>query len=235
MGGNDVFFNNYDRGLKDIRTRVENLVLDVHKMLNQSLASLFYQDAELAEAVIGHDDVVDEETLSIEEDTLQLMSLQQPRQKDLRTFAASLRIVRDLERIADYACDIAETTQVLAYQPYFKQLEDLPRMGQLALDMLSLAHKAVQEKDPSLAHEVHLSDDAVDSLYLALHKELMDKMRAHPEYVEQASHFSLIARHLERVADHAVNIAEMTIYMLEGDHRPFRRPPREGEAAHEKT
>ncbi|OLZ09213.1 phosphate signaling complex protein PhoU [Sulfobacillus thermosulfidooxidans] len=220
-----MFVSSYDRSLEDIIRRVNHLADDVYQMLGQALNSLYQQDKEAAQRVLDHDDYVDDETNAIEEDSLQLISLQQPRQKDLRILAASLRIVRDLERIADYSCDIAEVTEILAHSPYFKPLIDIPRLGTMTLNMLKLAAQAVNNHDIALAHDVYHQDDAVDALYIHLHDELMEAMRQHRDVVEQASYLSLVARYLERIADHAVNIAEMTVFVENGDRRPFRRSP----------
>ncbi|AUW92837.1 MAG: phosphate signaling complex protein PhoU [Sulfobacillus thermotolerans] len=220
-----MFLNSYDRSLQSIKDRVNLLGQEVSRMLEQALASLYHQDQELATWVLNHDDSIDDETNQIEEDSLQLISLQQPRQKDLRILAAGLRNVRDLERIADYSCDIAEVTHRLAIQPYFKKLDDLARMGHKALVMVNRAQEAVRLRDQDMARDVFWRDDQVDDLYRALHDEMLQVMRRNPDAIEQASNLSLVARYLERIADHAVNIAEMAVFVETGDRRPFRLLP----------
>lgn len=220
-----MFINRYDQGMHDVEQAVAGLTDDVRGMLADALTSLFTQDLDLAQRVMQHDDMVDEETARIEEEALQLISLQQPRQEDLRILIAALRNVRDLERIGDYACDIAEVALILGDHADAHPLVDLRHLGDLTLDMVQRAHQAVTEKSFDLAHEVNRCDDAVDALYLAIHRELMHIMRSRPALVEQSSYLSLVARYLERIADHAVNIAEMTIYRLVGNRRPFRKPP----------
>lgn len=217
-----AFLDRYNQAIRTTEQRVASLADAVLHMLEKSLVGLLAQDAVAAQDVIDYDDVVDDETADIEESSVELISLQQPRQEDLRVLTASLRIVRDLERIADYACDISEITQALSGEPYFKDLVDLPRMGQLAMTMLERAHEAVVTKNDTIAYEVNHRDDAVDALYVQLHQELMAVMRSRPSFVEQASGLLLVARYLERIADHAVNIAEMAIYMRDGTRRPFR-------------
>lgn len=221
-----AFLDRYNQGIQTIEQRLAGLTDAVTRMLQKSLDALARQDSGAAEEVLQYDDVIDDETAAIEEASVELISLQQPRQDDLRVLTASLRIVRDLERIADYACDIAEVTQALAATPYFKELDDLSRMGDLALTMLHRAHQGVLTKNTAVAYEVMRRDDAVDRLYVDLHHELLSIMRLKPEYVEQASNLLLVARYLERIADHGVNIAEMTVYMSTGVRRPFRRLPR---------
>jgi len=225
-----AFLDRYNQGIRMVEQRLASLTDAVVHMLEKSLQSLADQDPETAQDVLDYDDVIDDETADIEQASVELISLQQPRQEDLRVLTASLRIVRDLERIGDYACDIAEVAQTLAASAYFKELVDVPRMGQLALTMVERAHEAVMVKDSAIAYEVMKRDDAVDALYLQLYQELITVMRAQPQYVEQASGLLLVARYLERIADHAVNIAEMTVYMSDGVRQPFRRSPRPADA-----
>lgn len=226
-----VFMNSYDRSLQQIKDRVSVLGQDVSAMLEQALASLYRQDRALAAWVLEHDDPIDDETNQVEEDSLQLISLQQPRQKDLRILAAALRNVRDLERIADYSCDIAEVTEILAGAPYFKPLDDISRMGEKALAMVQLAQEAVSCRDQDMARQVFLRDDAVDDLYHALYDDMLRAMHEDSRTIEQASYLSLAVRYLERIADHAVNIAEMAVFVENGNRRPFRRTP-DGDNVH---
>lgn len=225
-----AFLDRYDQGIREVEQRVGDLADATLHMLENSLASLTRQDVAAAADVLAYDDVIDDETDGIERAALELMSFKQPTQDDLRVLAASLRIVRDLERIADYACDIAEITEILGTTPRFKPLDDLSRMGELTLTMIERAAEAVVTKSTAVAYDVSRRDDAVDALYLYLHRELMNVMKRDPALVEEASHLALVARYLERIADHAVNIAEMSIYAVSGVRRPFRRPPRPGPA-----
>jgi phosphate transport system protein len=223
MGGRRgfVWINGYDRSLHQLTERATRLILDVSQMLERSLQSLYTQNNLLAQEVLRHDDVVDDATTQIEEDSLQLISIQQPRQKDVRVLAVALRNARDWERIADYSGDIAEITEILAGQPYCISLHDMERMGTLSLDMISQAVEAVSQQDSDLARQGAARDNPVDRLYRTLHAGLMDTMRYDSRTVDQARHWSLVARYLERIADHAVNIAEMAVFMENGKHRPF--------------
>jgi phosphate transport system protein len=220
-----MLMNGYDRSLHQLKERATRLSFDVSQMLERALRSLYTQDAKLAQAVLRYDDVVDDATNQLEEDSLQLISIQQPRQKDLRVLAAALRNARDLERIADYSCDIAKVTEILADSPYFMALQDLEQMGVITMDMVAQAIQAVCTKDAELARQVAARDDFVDNLYRTIHETLMDAMRHDSRTVDQASHLSLVARYLERIADHAVNIAEMAVFVETGERRPFRYIP----------
>jgi phosphate transport system protein len=219
-----AFVNAYDRALDGVVRRTAALGREVERMLRDAMAALVRQDVDLARAIIERDDWVDDEDAGIESDVLDLISLQQPRQPDLRTLTALMRAGRDLERIADYSCDIAEVTVLLASTPYYKPLEDLPRLGELAAGMLHDAVMALETHDATRAEAVNRRDDAVDALYAALHQELVQQMQADPRVITQASQFTLVARYLERIADHAVNVAEMTVFQVRGGRgRPFHQ------------
>ncbi len=225
-----AFVDRYNQGIRTVEDRMVGLTEMVSDMLRRSLDVLWHPTPDGAQAVIDYDDVVDAETDGIEQAAIELISLQQPAQEDLRVLTAALRVVRDLERIGDYACDIAEIAQPLESAPDLKPLSNLSRMGELTRAMLRRAGEAVVSKDLQIAYEVSGRDDAVDQLYLNLHCELMDVMRRDPSRVEQAANLLLVARYLERVADHTVNLAEMTVYMVEGVRQPFRHAPHSASA-----
>jgi phosphate transport system protein len=219
-----AFVNAYDRALDRLVRRTAQLGREVERMLRDAMAALVRQDATLARAILERDDWVDDEDAGIEADVLDLISLQQPRQPDLRMLTALLRVGRDLERIADYSCDIAEVALMLAPEPYFKPLVDLPRLGALAADMVHDAVAALESRDIERAEALNRQDDRVDALYAELHQELVHRMEEHPEIIAQASQLTLVARYLERIADHAVNIAEMTVFQVRGGRgRPFHQ------------
>lgn len=215
--------NAYDRALRQIGERLLSLSDLVGRRLAEALRSLIAQDEVLAQAVIGGDEEIDALDETLEMDTIELISLQQPVDRDLRFMFAATRISRDLERIADYACDIAEVAVMLAGQgPYFKPLVDVPRMGELVQAMMRKSLRAHVEKDLAAARQMHDDDAEVDDLFRYLLAELTDYMKKGPEYVEQASNLLLVARYLERVGDHVVNISEMTIFAETGERHPFK-------------
>ena len=177
----------------------------------------------MADQVIEDDDIADDLTFDIQAHTMQLLALQQPLARDLRLIGASSRIVVDLERIGDHAVDIAKIVRTLSSQPYYKPLVDIPRLGEMARQMVTDALHAFINHDTQMAVQVARDDDAVDDLCDRLEQELMDRMRAEPELVEQATRLLLVARMLERVADHATNIVEHIYYVETGDMRPLAR------------
>ncbi len=231
------FINAYDRALLDLQKNLLQMGDYVAGQLDQALAALKTQDVKMARQVIAGDDAIDDLDHNIEMSALDLFSLQQPSGEDLRTLATVMRVSRELERISDYAVNIAEAAERLAeLGPYFKPLVDIPRMSDLARAMLRRSLQALVDRNLDLAREVVEADDAVDRLFEALYDELVGYMKRGPEYVDQASYLALVARYLERIADHAVNVAEMVVYRETGQRRAFKHrqgpqkiAPRHGE------
>lgn len=215
--------NAYDRAILELQQNLLHMGDYVADLLDEALAALKNQDVKVARQVIMGDDATDDLDYNIEMTALDLISLQQPSGEDLRTLATVMRVSRELERISDYAVNIAETAERLAeLGPYFKPLVDIPRMSDLARSMLRRSLQALVDRNLDLAREVVEADDAVDLLFEALYNELLDYMKKGPEFVDQASYLSLVARYLERIADHAVNIAERVVYRETGQRRAFK-------------
>jgi phosphate transport system protein len=227
-----AFVSAYDRALASLVRRTVDLGREVEHMLHQALIALEATDAVLAASVRERDDYVDAEDTAIEADVLELISWQQPRQRDLRRLAAILRVGRDLERIADYSCDIADSAGVLAGLPRLVPFGDLTRLGRLTRRMVHEALVTVESEDLSRAGAVNAEDEAVDRLYADVRDDLVRLMEREPRAVRPAAELLLVARYLERVGDHAVNIAETTVFTVEGRGRPFHQPatpdPHEG-------
>jgi phosphate transport system protein len=222
------YVNAYDRALIEIKTTLEQMGQLVTAQLAEAMQSFAAQDISLAQTVVDRDDTVDRRDENIEREALELISLQQPVDYDLRFLNAAMRISRELERISDYSCDIAEAVlQLQQAKPFFKPLTDLTKMAALVQTMLTKSLKAHFEKDLSTASEMDDDDWAVDEIFTALLRELVDYMKETPELVEQASAILLVARYLERIGDHVVNISEMTIFAETGERHPFKgeKPP----------
>jgi phosphate transport system protein len=206
------YSNAYDRALVQIGKVLEQMGQLVTVQLTEALQSFTTQDRQMAQTVVERDDDIDTLDENIERDALDMISLQQPVDYDLRFLNAAMRISRELERISDYGCDIAEAvTHLHQATPFFKPLTDLTRMGELVRAMLEKSLKAHFEKDLIKARELDNDDQAVDDIFTALIEELVDYMKEKSEYIEQASIILLVVRYLERIGDHVVNISEMTI------------------------
>lgn len=215
--------NAYDRAVQSLKTDILQMGKEVYRCLETALQALAEQDVSLAREVIFGDDQIDDMDYDIENKALELIALQQPSTGDLRVLSSALRLTKELERIGDYAVNIAETAEVLAAQgKYFKPLIDIGRMGVMAKSMLGKGLEAFMEGDTQKAKEVMLADDEVDELFNHLFNELLGIIKTREEHADQAMYLSLVARYLERVGDHSVNLAEMVFYMVRGDRRPFR-------------
>ncbi|GFN22476.1 MAG: phosphate signaling complex protein PhoU [Thermoanaerobacteraceae bacterium] len=225
----------YDRAILQLEQDIMRMGEHVRSSVAQAMEALVKQDVALARQVIEGDVLTDDWNYSVEEKALELISLQQPLDRDLRALATVMRVGRELERVGDYAENIAETAIRLADKgPYFKPLVDIPRMAELAQAMLHRSLEAFVARSTSTAREVIPADDEVDRLFESLYEELIEYMKKGPQFVDQASYLSLVARYLERIADHAVNIAEMVIFRETGIRRPGRILEAETRDAHDR-
>ena len=195
----------------------------VEEAIAKAVDALSRSDVAAAEEILKFDDYIDDLNVRIETNCLNLLALQQPMASDLRTIAAMLDIVIDLERIGDHACDIAQITKNVAGQPPIKPLIDIPRMAAKAREMLRLALDAFSQRDVAIAHAVPAMDDDVDRLYRAVFKELIKFMANDPRTINQGSNLILVALYLERIADHSTNICERVVYMVEGAPKKLKR------------
>jgi len=203
--------------LMDLNRQVLRMGQLVSEMVEQAVRSLAQQDTALAQQVIDRDDEVDRMLIAIEKRCLQIMALQQPMARDLRTVGSSLKVVTDLERVADHATDIAEVTLKLAGEPLIKPLIDIPRMAALAQEMLREALEAFVRQDEGAARAMIARDHEMDALYKAVFDELVEMMERDPKVVRQATYLLHVAGWLERIGDHATNLGEWIIYQLTGE------------------
>jgi len=197
----------------------------VETMVEQAVASLVDRDSRLAEEVIASDRKVDILDLEIEEDCLRLLALHQPAAKDLRFITTAMKITTDLERMADQAVNICERAIELNEEPQLKPYIDIPIMSQLSQKMMREALDAFVRRDADLARQVIPEDNKVDALKDQIFRELLTFMMEDPRTIPRAIRLILVSRHLERVADHATNIAEMVVFLVEGKN--IRHAPKE--------
>ena len=167
------------------------------------------------------DDIVDGYNLDIETKCLRLLALQQPMARDLRTIAAALKIITDIERMGDYAVDIAKTAKYVMEKPLFKPLVDIPKMAEIVQRMLRQSLEAFVNRDLDLLEKITAEDDNVDHLNRTLHDELVGFIEKDPTLASQAVRLILIARYLERIADHITNVCERVYYMETGMLKEF--------------
>lgn len=205
------------RELDQLRHELLSLFGIVEQMIGNAFQALRDRRTDLARQVIDTDQVVDEREVHIEEECLKLLALHQPVASDLRWLTMVIKINSELERMADLACNIAERAQALNLHPLFPIPDDLQTMVREASAMVRQALDAFVEADITLAQKVIAADDLVDTLNRKVIDELQAKMKESPDNVEPALHCFSAARHLERVADLAENLAEDVIFMAEGE------------------
>lgn len=208
----------FDQELVQLQQEILRMGTLVEKAVELAVQSLRDGDVQMAVQVIDDDDLVDRLEVELEERCIRLIALQQPLAGDLRIIGTVLKVITDLERVADYATNIAEITVRLAGAPLFKPLVDIPRMARMAQQMLRQSLDAFVQRDVELAEAVCRADDPVDELFSALYDELMGYINegADRQRISQAINLIFVARYLERIADHATNIGERVIYMVTG-------------------
>lgn len=206
----------FDEQLEQLERRLLEMGEFVETMLEKAGRALVTHDAKLAKEAIAADDTADDMDLEIEQHCMRLLALQQPMSRDLRTIGTVMKVIADVERIGDYSVDIAKTAIELAQTEYYKPLEDIPQMVEITRWMLRQALEALVAHDLTLVAKVIERDDEVDRLWYRIREQVEEVMQARPEVVPQAVALLLVARYLERVADHTVNIAERVAYMETG-------------------
>jgi len=184
--------------------------------LQDAIRALVERDHTLLADVVAGDSRLNDLQMAIDERCFTLIALHQPVAVDLRTIVSILKINADLERVGDLAVNIAETGQRYLAHPPVKPLVDVPRMGDLALKMLREALEAFLKGDVGRANAVLQQDDWLDELRNQVFRELLTYMLSAPRTIEPGTELILISRHLERVGDHATNIAEDVIFLVEG-------------------
>ncbi len=187
------------------------------KIINDAMEALMERDKEKAKATYEYDRLIDLKEIEIEERCIRILALYSPEATDLRFVVSVLKSIVDLERVGDLARDICETAIYLSELPPLKPYVDLPRMLKVVSDMLKDSIMALLRGDVELAKEVIDKDDIVDSFYERLFNELIEMSRQNPETADVAVRLILVVKSLERVGDHATNVAEYAIYYKTGD------------------
>src|SRR5438128_8693702 len=206
----------YDAELEELRSKLLTLGGKVEAEIAQSMRALTERDSKLAEQVVGSDREVNLLELEVDETCRRLLALRQPAASDLRLITTALKIVVDLERMGDLAVNIAERALDLNQSPPLPPVHDLTKLAQLCQSQLRAALDAFVDGDPEKAQAVIKSDDLLDALYHKLFNDLLALMMEDPRNIRRANSLLFIAKHLERLGDHATNVAEMVVYMVRG-------------------
>jgi len=205
------------REIEKLKKKILTLGAKVEESVQKAVRAIREKDADQARIIIEQDFDIDHMEVDVEEECLKILALYQPVATDLRFIVAVLKINNDLERIGDLAVNIAERAAFLATQTKIIYPLELDEMVQKTQSMLKRSLDALVNVDAGLAREVCADDDQVDAINRTMYNKVQDGIRAHPDQIEALIHFLSISRHLERIADHATNIGEDVIYMIEGE------------------
>lgn len=210
----------YDRELEDLHLELIRMGGMIEDAIDKSITALEKHDRELAKSVIANDRQVDDIDHAIEAKCLSLLLRQQPVARDLRAISTALKMVTDMERIGDQAADIADVSlRFSPDMPFFKPLEHIPLMARIASAMVRDSINAFVNCDLEASREIIKRDDEVDSLFETVKQEITAKLANSQESANQAVDFLIIAKYLERIGDHAVNICGWVIFFVTGEHK----------------
>jgi phosphate transport system protein len=206
----------FESDLRLVREKLLAMGAKVEEQIAKSMRSLTDRDSDLGEQVKEGDIEVNRLEIDIDELCRKILALRQPAASDLRLITTALKIVTDLERIGDLAVNIAERAMDLNQAPPLAAYVDLPRLAELSQEQVKKSLDAFVRADPESAEEVLAADDHLDDLFVKIFNELLAFMMEDSRNIRRATSLVSICKHLERIGDHAVNVAEMVIYMVRG-------------------
>jgi len=213
----------YEKELQDVKESLLYMGAMTEKSIERGVNSLVERDSELARQVISDDDLIDRLDVEIEEKCIRLLALRQPAARDLRFITTAIKINGHLERIGDMAANIAEKAIILNEIPQIKPYIDLPRMSELAREMIRESLDSLVREDAVLARKVKADDAVMDQMNEQIFRELLTFMMEDPRKIHASLIIMQISKNLERISDHATGIADMVIYMITGQsvrHQP---------------
>lgn len=208
---------NFENNLKQLKDMLMDMALKSENAIKDSINSLINQDLDKANEILNNDTVIDDLEHEINNKAITLIAKESPVAKDLRRIVVALKISSEVERIADNAVNIAKSTIHIGKEKHIKEIVDIPKMMDLALEMLGDSLKAFLEEDVDLARKCAQKDDKVDEMYGRLVKELMGYIEKYPDHINQITQLAFVCRYIERLADHSTNIAEHVIYLVTGE------------------
>ncbi|NRD80761.1 phosphate signaling complex protein PhoU [Bacillus sp. BRMEA1] len=208
--------SNFDSNLKQLKDLLLDMARKAEDAIKESIDALIKQDIDKAEAIINGDNVIDRLDHEINEKAIVLIAKEAPVAGDLRKIIAALKISSEVERIGDMAVNIAKSAIHIGTEKHIKEIVDIPKMMDLALDMLTDSLTAFYSEDIELAKRCAEKDDQVDEMYGKLIRELMGYIKQYPNNINQITQLSFVARYIERLADHTTNISENVIFLVTG-------------------
>ena len=206
----------YERELQEIKEGLLYLGAMIEKAIVRAIKALTDRDTELAQQVICDDNEIDRLDIEIEEKCIRVLALRQPTARDLRFITTAIKINGHLERIGDMAANIAEKVIILNEEPQMKPYIDIPRMAEIAQGMVRESLDSLVHEDVDLATKVRMNDETIDDLNDQIFRELLTYMMEDARTIHRALIISQVSKNLERIADHAVGIADMVVYMVTG-------------------
>lgn len=206
----------FQNELKEIEDDVVAMENRVVKAIDRAIEALKERDLTLAHQIIAEDAEIDKQRFSIEEKCIGLIAAQQPIASDLRILVGVLNIIIELERIGDYADGIAKIVIMIGDEPPLKPLIDIPRMGEITIDMINKSIQSFATRDVELAMRVVSMDGVLDGLYDQVFRELLTFMMVDPKTTNRATRLIWVAHNLERAADRATNICERVVFTVTG-------------------
>jgi phosphate transport system protein len=204
-----------DSDLNFLRTQVLLMGGEVESMIERATRALVERDSETAQGVLDGDDHIDALELKVDQACIRVLALKAPEARDLRFVITAIKLTPMLERIADHACNIARAALDLNGEPQLKAYVDLPRMSQLAREMLHAALDAFAASDAVAARAVLDRDNEIDEIYSRIFQDLLDYMTQDASAASRAARLLLVAKHLERIGDYVTDICEQVVYMKE--------------------
>jgi phosphate transport system protein len=206
----------FETDLADLRQLLLTMGARIEAAIARSMQAVADRDSNIARQIIDEDAEVNRLEVDIDERCRKILALRQPAASDLRLITTALKIVTDLERCGDLAVNIAERARDLNEAPPMPPNSTLPRLAELSQIQIKKALDAFVAADVDLAAVVLKDEEMLDALFLQLFNELLTLMMEDPKYIRRATALMFIAKHLERVGDHATNVAEMVVYMVKG-------------------
>jgi len=220
--------------VKSFDSELERLYGEITRMgeiataqLDAAIDVMLRRDSKAAERVIANDEAIDALEQEVSQDVLRLLALRQPMARDLREVYSALRISSAIERIGDYAANVAKRSKVLNQSPLVAAVHGLPALAKTANALVRDAITAFRTRDDALAMEVRERDAELDAQYTGLFRELLTYMMEDPRNITPCTHLLFMAKNIERIGDHATNIAENTWFIVHGDQPPGGREKRD--------
>lgn len=211
----------FEEELAELKKQLVEMCRLTEQMLDDAIVALVNRDRELGKSIAQADKRVDEYEMDIEKRCMRILLKQQPVAKDFREVSTALKMITDIERFGDQASDIGELVYTMPGDKYIKKLEHITAMGNLAVRMVRESVNSFIVCDENLADEVIKLDDKMDELFLTVKNELIELIKKDGKNGDQAIELMMVAKYLERIGDHAVNVAEWTKYNETGVHEKF--------------